>query len=204
MKKIVHYIMCFVMAAGIFFNTGLTSRAADGTESGSNFTNLIVFAKFSGEEEFVDTVYGGSSVRKITDNSFNTAEYSVSDYFKTVSAGKLCINYVYLFNQGGSITLKNPRGYYAAYSENNQEGYKTAQERQSRMYELKLDWSEAINTAIASGAEITNYDGSVTYNKADLDKDHDGKIDAITLIYKNTTQSNISVSRGAPLWNYRD
>ena len=65
MKKIVHYIMCFVMAAGIFFNTGLTSRAADGTESGSNFTNLIVFAKFSGEEEFVDTVYGGSSVRKI-------------------------------------------------------------------------------------------------------------------------------------------
>ena len=192
------------MAAGIFFNTGLTSRAADGTESGSNFTNLIVFAKFSGEEEFVDTVYGGSSVRKITDNSFNTAEYSVSDYFETVSAGKLCINYVYLFDKGGSITLKNSRGYYAAYSENNQEGYKTAQERQSRMYELKLDWSEAINTAIASGAEITNYDGSVTYNKADLDKDHDGKIDAITLIYKNTTQSNISVSRGAPLWNYRD
>lgn len=192
------------MAAGIFFNAGLTSRAADGTESGSNFTNLIVFAKFSGEEEFVDTVYGGSSVRKITDNSFNTAEYSVSDYFKTVSAGKLCINYVYLFNQGGSITLKNPRGYYAAYSENNQEGYKTAQECQSRMYELKLDWSDAINQAIASGAEITNYDGSVTYNKADLDKDHDGKIDAITLIYKNTTQSNISVSRGAPLWNYRD
>ena len=192
------------MAAGIFFNAGLTSRAADGTESGSNFTNLIVFAKFSGEEEFVNTVYSGSSVREITDNSFNTAEYSVSDYFKTVSAGKLCINYVYLFNQGGSITLKNPRGYYAAYSENNQEGYKTAQECQSRMYELKLDWSEAINTAIASGAVITNYDGSVTYNKADLDKNHDGKIDAITLIYKNTTQSNISVSRGAPLWNYRD
>ena len=24
------------------------------------------------------------------------------------------------------------------------------------------------------------------------------------MIYKNTTQSNISVSRGAPLWNYRD
>ena len=192
------------MAAGIFFNAGLTSRAADGTESGSNFTNLIVFAKFSGEEEFVNTVYSGSSVREITDNSFNTAEYSVSDYFKTVSAGKLCINYVYLFDQGGSITLSKSRGYYAAYSENNQEGYKTAQECQSRMYELKLDWSEAINTAIASGAVITNYDGSVTYNKADLDKNHDGKIDAITLIYKNTTQSNISVSRGAPLWNYRD
>ena len=80
----------------------------------------------------------------------------------------------------------------------------TAQEREIRMYELKKDWSEAINTAIASGAVITNYDGSVTYNKADLDKNHDGKIDAITLIYKNTTQSNISVSRGAPLWNYRD
>lgn len=43
------------------------------------------------------------------------------------------------------------------------------------MYELKLDWSNAINQAIDSGAEITNYDGSVTYNKADLDKDHDGK-----------------------------
>ena len=39
------------------------------------------------------------------------------------------------------------------------------------------------------------------YNFADLDRNRDGKIDLITVIYKNTTQ-NISVGWNSPLWDY--
>ena len=71
----------------------------------SNFTNLIVFARFLDEDEFIDNSYNGESVRKITDNSYNNADFNVSDYYETASNGKLHMNSVYLFDKGGSIQL---------------------------------------------------------------------------------------------------
>ena len=71
------------------------------------------------------------------------------------------------------------------------------------MYELRMDWSTAVNNAIKAGNSITNYDGSKIYEYKDLDKNGDGEIDSITVVYKNTTQ-NISVKRSDPLWNYKD
>lgn len=71
------------------------------------------------------------------------------------------------------------------------------------MYELRTDWSDAINKAIQEGNPITNYNSSQTYSYEDLDKNRDGKIDSITVIYKNTTQ-NIVINRSDPLWNYKD
>ena len=203
MKKILCKILLLVLAANTFFNEPFISRAtAVSTES--NFTNLIVFAKFFGEDEFIDNVYEDTTVRKITDNSYNTADYNVADYFQSVSSGKLRMNSVYLFAGGGSLTLSHPRGYYAEYSADNTLGYQGNAEQYDRMYDLKLDWSQAINDAIAAGNRITNYDGTREYSYADLDKNGDGIIDAITIIYKNTTQSNISVSWASPLWNYKD
>lgn len=169
----------------------------------SNFTNLIVLARFSDEDEFVNTVYNGETVRKITDNSYNSALFSVKDYYKNISADKLNMNSVYLFDNGGSIKLSKPRGYYAEYSETNTIGYKDSSERMTRMYELKQDWSNAINSAIENGNGITNYDGTKNYSFDQLDKDNNGTIDSITIIYKNTTQ-DISVSWASPLWNYQD
>jgi len=99
--------------------------------------------------------------------------------------------------------LSHPRGYYAEYSDENPEGYTDNGEKSQRMYELKTDWSEAINRAILAGNVITNYDGTKKYNFSELDKNNDGVIDAITIIYKNTTQS-ISVGWSSPLWNYKD
>lgn len=58
----------------------------------------IVFVRFAGEDEFINKEYEGTSVRKITDNSYNTAYYNVADYFQTVSSGKLRMNSVYLFD----------------------------------------------------------------------------------------------------------
>lgn len=208
MKKIISLCMVIILALSMIPNgtiygenyAGLNLQSVEGE---CNFTNLIVFARFSDEDEFVDNEYSGNSVRKITDNSYNNADFNVSDYYETASNGKLHMNSVYLFDKGGSIQLSHPRGYYAEYSDENPEGYMDNGEKSQRMYELKTDWSEAINRAISADNVITNYDGTKKYNFSELDKNNDGAIDAITIIYKNTTQS-ISVGWSSPLWNYKD
>ena len=209
MKKRKKYKLLGVfLAISMLMNTSLCAIAVNGENvtntqeaSNSNFTNLIVFARFAGEDEFVDNVYHGLSVKEITDNSYNTATYSAGDYYRNVSADQLRMNSVYLYDNGGSLQLEKSRGYYAPYSTENPDGY-PAGLKEARRAELREDWTGAINQAIANGNAITNYDGTKTYNFKDLDKNGDGKIDAITVIYKN--ESTISVNRSEPLWNYKD
>ena len=88
----------------------------------------------------------------IMDNSYNSAEYSVCDYYKTVSGGRLDINSVFLTEKGGSVKLSKNRGYYAEKSEQNPEGYDGAYEQSQRMYELKEDWAGALNRALGRAA----------------------------------------------------
>lgn len=159
-----------IFIVGIFLNDTLICRAAEAVPEESNFTNLIVFVRFAGEDEFINKEYEETSVRKITDNSYNTAYYNVADYFQTVSSGKLRMNSVYLFDGGNSLTLSHSRGYYAKYSEDNQEGYPDTSEKYGRMYELKVDWSNAVMAAIAAGNPISGYDGTTQYSYEDLDK----------------------------------
>ena len=175
--------------------------AFDNDNDDYNFTNLIVFAKFNDEEEFIDRDYG-ETVRKITDNSYNTAEYNVSDYFYSVSSGKVKMKSLFLFDNGGSLTLSRKRAYYASQSDENPDGYANSREQAERLYQLKEDWSQAINNLVKK--EITDYDGKEKYNLDELDKNNDGYIDLITIIYKPTEQTNISVEWASPLWNYRD
>ena len=87
-----------IFIVGFFLNDTLICRAAAAVPEESNFTNLIGCVRFAGEDEFIDKEYEGTSVRKITDNSYNTAYYNVADYFQTVSSGKLRMNSVYLFD----------------------------------------------------------------------------------------------------------
>ena len=201
MKRIMYFALSFiVIISGIF----VVQEKISADDDDSNFTNLIIFMRFAGEDEFIDDVYEGTTVRRITDNSYNTAAYNVSDYYRGVSENKLRMKNVYLFDKGGSIVLSHDRGYYAEWSEDNQIGYTSTGEASSRMYELKLEWADAVEKALAAGNGITNYDGTVKYGFEDLDKNNDGKIDSITIIYRPTTQNNISVTWSSPLWNYRD
>lgn len=172
-------------------------------ETNANFTNLVVFAKFSGEEEFIDDVCGNTdvSVRKLVDNGYFNAEYSVQDYFKRVSNGKVNMQTVYLYDtNGGSLTLSHTRGYYCSHDTNNEEGYTDA-EYALRMSELKADWSAAISAAVADGATISDVNGETRYALSDLDKDKDGYVDCLTIVYPYSTQ--YSVSWSGCLWNYQ-
>ena len=171
-------------------------------ELSGNFTNLIVPVRFADEEEFIHDIYGSADVMTIMDNSYNSAEYNVCDYYKTVSGGRLDINSVFLTEKGGSVKLSKNRGYYAEKSEQNPEGYDGAYEQSQRMYELKEDWAGAVNRALGEGSLPTDISGR-TYDFSNLDKNGDGFADSLTLLLKPTEQ-NISVSWSSPLWNYRD
>ena len=203
MKKIKLILLFCAIFLSVLLLTGDKDRI-QADDDDSNFTNLVVFARFAGETEFINDVYEGSSVRKITDNSYNAGSYSVGDYYRCVSDNKLRMRSVYLYDNGGSIVLSHPRGYYAEYSDVNTIGYKDSSERAGRMYDLKLEWSEAVNNAIAAGNKISNYDDTAYYGYNELDKDNNGTIDSITIIYKNNESDNISVSWSSPLWNYMD
>lgn len=119
MKKICTFFgllisMCLLLNVG-FGSLSVKGAAVGNTEQTSdpNFTNLIVFARFADENEFVNDIYQGVSVREIIDNSYNTAYYSVGDYYRNASSDKLRMNSLYLFDNGGSLQLKHERGYYA-------------------------------------------------------------------------------------------
>lgn len=191
-------------------NTGCTNNNADGAngEAGgtqaANFTNLIVFIKFNGESEFVNDLCGGSSstVTDIVQNCYTKAEYCVSDYYLKASNGKVKMQNLYLFGaDGGSLTLSKERGYYCSNQTNNPIGYEYY-EYSMRMYELKQDWSAAITSAISGGAQITNADKTVAYDLSQLDKNGDGYVDSLTVIYKYSDK--YSVAWSDCLWNYQD
>lgn len=184
-----------------FGQSDLNGNTTRSSFDNANFTNLIVMMRFSDEDEFIDTVYDNISVKNLINNTYDNSEYSVRDFFYSVSNTNLRMQNLYLFLNGGSIQLTNPRGYYAEYDNLNPNGYQP-NEVNVRMSQLKQDWSNAINNAFRQGAVPTDIYGNA-YDFSELDKNNDGKIDAISIIYKNTTQ-NISVSWSSPLWNYQD
>lgn len=108
MKKGFSIIMAFVTVMTMLFSGATfaddTNENTENKTKESNFTNLIVFARFLDEDEFIDNSYNGESVRKITDNTYNSAYFNVSDYYEIASRGSLKINSVYLFNKGGQCS----------------------------------------------------------------------------------------------------
>ena len=101
MKKL-RAVLGIILSMGLLVQTSFGVLAANessatnvDTATDANFTNLIVFARFAGEEEFVNKEYHGLSVKEITDNSYNTATYSVGDYYRNASADQLRMNSVY-------------------------------------------------------------------------------------------------------------
>lgn len=167
----------------------------------ANFTNLIVFAKFDGEQEFINDICGDdTTVKQLIENSYSLADYSVKDYYYRVSNGKVNMQNVYLFDNSNSLTLSHERGYFYEKNDNNEMGYDTS-EYELRLNELKQDWANAILTALNNGNSITNLDCTKNHSIGDLDKNGDGKIDSITIIYKYST--DFDGSWKGCLWNYQ-
>lgn len=168
----------------------------------SNFTNLVVFARFNGEEEFIDKTYDDVCTKNIVDNMYNKSYYSVGEYFRCVSNDHLRMNTVYLFDNGGSLELSNTRSYYSEKTSTNPNGYEPNQ-KGSRSYDLLTDWSTTINQVLNKTNRIYDVDGNPIYDTSILDKDGNGEIDCLTIIY-GPASSDLSASYNSLLWNYKD
>lgn len=197
--KLFKTAICIITTLILIFGTIPCGAVLSDESSAPTFTNLVVFMKFSDEDEFINNTYADTTVRNILDNTYNKSVYNVADYFKTVSGGKMNMQTLYLFDNNNSLTLSKPRGYYAEKDDQNPYGYESGEEN-SRMYELQADWANTISNAITNGNKPKDIEEN-QFNFADLDRNRDGKIDLITVIYKNTTQ-NISVGWNSPLWDY--
>lgn len=81
-------------------------RSADNDGGAANFTNLIVFARFSNEEEFIDTTYDGVSVRQLIENTYTMGRYSVENYYYAASDGNVRMQNLYLFSLGGTVACQ--------------------------------------------------------------------------------------------------
>lgn len=168
----------------------------------SNFTNLVVFARFNGEAEFIDNTYDNVKTKNIVDNMYNKSYYSVGEYFRCVSNDHLRMNTVYLFDDGGSLELSNTRSYYCEKTSTNPNGYEPNQ-KGSRSYDLLTDWSTRINQVLNKTNRIYDVDGNPIYDTSILDKDGNGEIDCLTIIY-GPASSDSSASYNSLLWNYKD
>lgn len=85
LRKIKLILLFCAVFLSILLLTGDKDRI-QADDDDSNFTNLVVFARFAGETEFISGVILSE---KITDNSYNAGSYSVGDYYRCVSDNKL-------------------------------------------------------------------------------------------------------------------
>lgn len=193
-KGLLVLLLALAMALG-----AIPAAAAD-TAGSATLANLVVLCRFADETEFIENTYAETSVTDILHNTYSKGMYSAADYFETVSEGKLHLQTYYLTAEGQSLVLSKPRGYYARQDVQNPNGYASG-EASLRMSELMRDWGEAVNRAVAAGNLPKDADGKPC-TLADLDRNGDGEIDLVTVIYKYTTQS-ISVAHGDPLWDYQ-
>lgn len=194
-------ILVFGCISVFCLNTSIKTFASETTSQQYNFTNLIVFARFEGEDEFINDINGSATTKQLIENSYSLADYSVKDYYYRASNGNVRMQNLYLFDaDNGSLTLSNNRGYYCEKADNNPDGYDSS-EYELRLNHLKQDWANAITDSLNNGGKISNLDGTVNYPIDELDKNQDGKIDSITILYKYSSEFNSSW-KGC-LWNYQ-
>lgn len=170
-----------------------------------NFTNLIIFAKFQDEDEFV-TYDKNNKVLEVINNSYNKSKYSIKEYVKSITNNKIRFQNLFMFNNGGSITIPYKRATYAKRTDDNPDGYQSSN-RDNMIQILQGDWADQISVLFNNKEKVVDYDGNeYSYSDLDLYKDYDnpyvGYIDNITLIFKKSNK-NLEIGWGDPLYTYQ-
>lgn len=171
----------------------------------SNFTNLIIFAKFQDEDEFIFSD-DSNGVKNIVHNSYDVSRYSLNEYVRSISNNHIRMKNLFLFDNGGSITLSEKRGHYARKSDTNPDGYTSNSQNMRSM--LEIDWSEKIQALLDKKEKLVDFEGNeYPYFSLDLQKDYEspyvGNIDNITLIFKRSDNADLDIRYGDPLYTYQ-
>lgn len=137
--------------------------------------NIVAFVRFSNQTEFpTSTSYNWY------DNLFNsTSQQSLADFYNEVSQGQLDIN-THLYRRSGSnvvsLQVSHSRGYYSPYNATTNTGGYT-------------DETQANNREYALIGELLGLLDPYVPNSIDLDNDNDSIVDALTFIFRGSTDS---------------
>lgn len=149
------------------------------TPAGSTVTvnNHLFFINFSGEENTLTNTHSlyGKTEYEIIEDTYNNSEYSVKNYFKTISGGKLNLNtnFVYNGSKGTPFTLSYDRGYFIT--------------------------GGGTTTKLIDAIYSTIQSSTSSLNSLTLDANGDSYIDAVTFMLTADPQ-NRTVAWSTPLW----
>lgn len=126
-----------------FYNT-LKSAPVGSTVT---VNNHLFFINFSGETNTLTNTHSlyGKTEYEIIEDTYNNSEYSVKNYFKTISGGKLNLNTNFVYNgaKGTPFTLSYSRARFISGGGTTSELinaiYSTIQSSMSKLNSLKLD-----------------------------------------------------------------
>lgn len=137
------------------------------------FNNLVIFIRFSDEDEFTENI-------ATYEGWFNTNIASMKNYFMETSYNQLTVNtYMYPPPSGGIVTSfqdSHPRGYYQPYDTTNTDGYTSAAE--------KLERCQSMN------ARAINHIASFVPPGLDIDANDDGDVDNVVFLYRGVHDDN--------------
>ena len=88
--------------------------------------NVLLYAKFKGEDEFLNKEFRGNEIRNVLNNMYNNSDVSVNSYYDMLTLNKLNLNTCFVGGSADateSIQLDHQREYYMPYSDNNKLGY---------------------------------------------------------------------------------
>ena len=207
--------IALILVFALMFQTGIKYTNANESQETQVHTaykvrdmyNMAIPIRFDGEDEYLNekvTETNDITNIELIDNTYNKSEYSVREYYRSVSNQTLNLRTVYLTendNKFTSIKLDHTRGYYSPKTDENPEGYTT--DKEYRRLELLRDWSNKVQEAVDNGAKLKNMAGEeIGFDK--LDSDNDGYIDAITVLFTPTDAKYASSWDGGtiPLWAY--
>ena len=206
-KKIVSMLITIAIVLNIITVNTTAVETTKKTETKSPITNaalrsgslnnLVIYARFKGEEEFLDSNYRGKSIKNVFDDMYNNANVSVRNYYNTISQGILDLKSIFLGadkDANVSIELEHERGYYLPMSEFNLIGYPkhTVVEYDTNKYIADMYYSES------GKKDIDPSDGIVTEHYVDeypnaviIDNEESRNFREFSLVYEIIEKANL-------------
>ena len=84
--KLFKTAICIITTLILIFGTIPCGAVLSDESNTPTFTNLVVFMKFSDEDEFINNTYADTTVRNILDNTYNKSVYNDSFSLRHVCA----------------------------------------------------------------------------------------------------------------------
>ena len=75
--KLFKTAICIITTLILIFGTIPCGAVLSDESNAPTFTNLVVFMKFSDEDEFINNTYADTTVRNILDNTYNKSVYAL-------------------------------------------------------------------------------------------------------------------------------